>query len=330
MSSNYTIKSGDNLWKIARQQFGLTNNTEIANKVNEIAKANHLKSANSIFVGSKLDLGNAKSEVGGEKATPEEMKLMTKPSATDSTEVPADKAVAPFVNYATSSIGCVDNTPVTESAKPKEAEGAVKSDKVDVVNDEKTTPFGNWTNKCAESITDVDATGNPVYGSDVEDFNMAGPKFRKAVENKNYDKAGEVYKQNALKTAKGEVESYDTDGDGMISPQEQVKKEAEDFEKKFGKMDAETLKNSETTARKANMFMDLDKNGKVDEKEYASFLMLMDSNNDKKQADGKISRDEYVKTASFFENHLNQDNGKFRGTDRAYYKSMFGVDPAAK
>ena len=54
--SSYTIKSGENLWNIVKSQYKLSNNTEIANKVNEIAKANNIKNANMIFAGQKINL----------------------------------------------------------------------------------------------------------------------------------------------------------------------------------------------------------------------------------------------------------------------------------
>ena len=54
--TSYTIKSGENLWNIVKSQYKLSNNTEIANKVNEIAKANNIKNANMIFAGQKINL----------------------------------------------------------------------------------------------------------------------------------------------------------------------------------------------------------------------------------------------------------------------------------
>lgn len=55
--SEYTVKSGENLWNICKREFKLSNNTDIANKVNEIAKSNGISNANNIFIGQKINLG---------------------------------------------------------------------------------------------------------------------------------------------------------------------------------------------------------------------------------------------------------------------------------
>lgn len=52
----HTVSTGENLWKICKNKFKLTNNTDIANKVNEIAKKNNIKNPDMIFAGQKLDL----------------------------------------------------------------------------------------------------------------------------------------------------------------------------------------------------------------------------------------------------------------------------------
>ncbi|MBS4760352.1 MAG: LysM peptidoglycan-binding domain-containing protein [Clostridium sp.] len=54
--SSYTIKTGDNLWNICKNQFKLNNNTDIANKVKEVAKANNISNPNLIFAGKEINL----------------------------------------------------------------------------------------------------------------------------------------------------------------------------------------------------------------------------------------------------------------------------------
>ncbi len=54
--SVYTIQKGNTLWQIVKENYGLTNDTDIANKVKEIAKANNILKANSIFAGNNLNL----------------------------------------------------------------------------------------------------------------------------------------------------------------------------------------------------------------------------------------------------------------------------------
>ena len=54
--STYSVKAGDNLWGIVKNHFKLTSSTDIANKVNEVAKANNISNANLIFAGQKINL----------------------------------------------------------------------------------------------------------------------------------------------------------------------------------------------------------------------------------------------------------------------------------
>lgn len=287
--SSYLIQKGNNLWNIVKDKYNLTTNRDIANKVNEIAKANHISNPNSIFAGSKIELADTSDPKTAEKK--------------ETTE------------------------------KAKEEQGATPTTQVK----KEETALSAWTKKCADSISDIDLkTGKSIYSHDVEDFDMVGQSFRDDIKNNGGKKAGEIYKQKVLDVAKGEVASYDTDNDGMISPEEQVKYDIAEAEKKYGKIDESMKKVFTAASLEANTFMDLDKNGKVDQKEYAAFLYAMDANNDNKTANGKFTREEYEKSAGFFgepketrEKHA-VEIAKFRGSVRSSYKGLFGFDPAEK
>lgn len=291
--SAYTVQSGQTLSQIVKEKFGISGWTEIKKKCEEIKEKNNLKDINTIFAGSILQLDES------------------------------DTGLAVQRGAAPSSIKPIDAKSVSEQPK------AIAPATTEIVP-EKTTPLNDWTNECANSMIDVDKDGKPVYGRDVEDFDMAGDKFREDLKTNGGKNAGEIYKQKAIETAKGDIGLFDKDGDGMINPEEQVKRDKAEYEKKYGKMDAEFSKTVETLSLRANIFMDIDKNGKVDEKEYAAFLYAMDANNDKKIANGKLTREEYTKSTSYFEKPLDQEAGTFRGSVRAAYKGLFGFDPAAK
>lgn len=62
--SSYTIKTGDTLWSIVKNKYGLTNSNEISAKVNEVAKQNSVSNPNSIMAGQNLNLvDNSKGSV---------------------------------------------------------------------------------------------------------------------------------------------------------------------------------------------------------------------------------------------------------------------------
>lgn len=52
----YTVQSGDSLWSIVKKYYGYNNDTDIANKVNEIVEINDLGNPNLIFVGENITL----------------------------------------------------------------------------------------------------------------------------------------------------------------------------------------------------------------------------------------------------------------------------------
>ena len=52
----YTVKSGDSLWAIVRDYYGYDNDTEIANKINEIIEYNHIADANVIYPNQKITM----------------------------------------------------------------------------------------------------------------------------------------------------------------------------------------------------------------------------------------------------------------------------------
>lgn len=52
----YTVKSGDTLWAIVRDYYGYDNDTDIANKINEIVEYNHIADANVIYPNQEITM----------------------------------------------------------------------------------------------------------------------------------------------------------------------------------------------------------------------------------------------------------------------------------
>ncbi len=257
--TSYTVKQNDNLWKIVKREYGLTNDKDIANKVNELAKANHMSSPNTIFVGKTINL------VGKNDAN-------------------------------TASAAGTDNAKSTESV------------------------FGNWTEKCDDST----------QSKDVKDFDIAGNDFGNAVKKGDYKGADVIYSKKVLDTARDYIKIYDTDGDGTISREEQIMQDKTKYEAKNGKADSQTAYDLSTISLRKSLFIDLNKDGKVDEKEYSAYLYAMDSNNKDEVADGKISKEEYLKTEGYTKQKLTQEAGNFKGRIRSCFRGLYGYDPKAK
>ena len=54
--TEYTVQSGDNLWNIVKDHYNLTDNTDIANKVIDIAQYNCIENPSMIYEGQKLKM----------------------------------------------------------------------------------------------------------------------------------------------------------------------------------------------------------------------------------------------------------------------------------
>ena len=61
--SEYTVKRGDNLWNICKREFNLQSNRDIANKVNEVIKANGITNPKLLQIGQKIKIDFSKSTV---------------------------------------------------------------------------------------------------------------------------------------------------------------------------------------------------------------------------------------------------------------------------
>ena len=54
--TTYIVQRGDNLWNIVKEYYNLESNSEIANKVSEIATYNNLENPNMIYEGQELKM----------------------------------------------------------------------------------------------------------------------------------------------------------------------------------------------------------------------------------------------------------------------------------
>lgn len=287
------VQPGDNLWKIARKQ-GVAGDTNIANYVNSVIAANPVLAKEK---GEKLKIGQ----------------FINLPENSVFTNIQQSQEQAK-----------------TTDIKPVEVQTDGNINQKTQQSAEPTTPLNDWMHECADSMVGVDANGTPIYAKDINPFDMAGEEFRNDIKNNGGAKAAEIYKEKALSAAKADIALYDKDNDFKINLEEQAQRDIDEFEKKYGNVSPKFKNKMQEMSIQEHVFMDLDKDGLVDEKEYASFLYAMDANNDKKIADGKFTREEYVKTTSYFEDFTTSEAIKFRGTYKKCFNALFGSDSATK
>ncbi|MDD3435935.1 MAG: hypothetical protein PHC64_02170 [Candidatus Gastranaerophilales bacterium] len=165
--------------------------------------------------------------------------------------------------------------------------------------------FSIWCNRCKNSIIEVNAHGNNIYNPDIEieDFEFVGQEYRSAIAAGDYNRAKKLYTEAVLVAAKNDITHLDINGDEKLEP-----------------TDVNTVMQF--------FIMDLDKDGYIDENEYAAYLYAIDANNKDKVAKGRITREEYLKTAKL-ENQkkLTNESATFKGQIISCYKGLFGYDP---
>lgn len=213
--------------------------------------------------------------------------------------------------------------------------------------------FDGWIESCADSLTgETDENKEPTYKHDVSPLNMARtPEYKTALDaarkTGDYDEVNNVYRKNVDALAGSIVDNADTDGDGMLSVKEFIKKEEDDLKKKISgsesgaqefAFDEESEKEFERLFTRQFLMMDLDtpeklkpedvKDLRITKREYAAFLKAVDRNNKQNIADGEITRDEYLGMTKILEGNDNKALIAFKKKERDSYKDLYDPKPA--
>ncbi len=213
--SNYTVKAGDNLWNIIKNQLKITNNAEIAQKVKEIAATNGMTKPGLIFPGQKIELGSA-------------MDSLEKTSFAENPQTPTKKEYSPEITKA------VDDKVKSWDVKTYDDVKASMSTKVSVFSPDTKTPedkqkaYEDYSEKLLLTHYDLNKDGK-----------VTSEEFAKAEEDgslktneisRKHDKESGIYEasetdiQNdnriANRTANLFAKNLDMNGDGIISKEE--------------------------------------------------------------------------------------------------------------
>lgn len=286
--SNYTIKSGDNLWNIIKSQLKLNNNTEIANKVKEVAKANGISNPNLIFAGKKIELGGAMDTL--EKTTPAETPVPTTETKTNNPTAVTNPVTQP-----------VENTKTYSAEITKAVDDKVKS--MDIKTYDDLLKLSDSKVSIFSGATQTDAQKKQAYEDYSEklllqhyDLNKDGKvteeEFAK-IEEEDSSKVLTIQsikideRAKSLATENPDLmELYDKDKDGKISEKEYTEGlKTLDSQRTFNPELIKTL-----AERKGNLFaknLDMNSDGIISKEEFAFFNKIADSLD--RQEDGVIS-----------------------------------------
>ena len=199
MGQSYTIKAGDNLWNICKKQFKLTNNTDIAKKVNEIAKNNGISNPNLIFAGKELKLDGA-------------MDTVVKQNTQTQEQTQAQKAADKRIEY-----NNVEN--YADLTKLSTASVSIFSEQVKT-DEQKTKAYTEYSQRLLDEYYDLNKDGQVT----VEEFaktEQQGSEKAMEIQAKELQlEPSETDTIIAERSANLFTKNLDMNGDGIISVKE--------------------------------------------------------------------------------------------------------------
>ena len=291
----HNIVSGDTLWGIVKKNYNLTNNTDIANMVNKVAKANGISNPDKIYAGKTIQL-------------------------VDVQEKNEDTFVRTINDESTSQGGAVKNVSNPMSSKDDKTQVTAKEE-----NNNNTEVSPTVQKAIDEKLASKDLKS-------YEDINKAENTtvnlFAQNATDEEKEKAYTDFSNGILK-------SYDTDGDGKVTVEEFAQKEYADnikaseltVEKFGGEVDE---KKKLASQRLGNIFaqnLDINQNGKIDTEEMNFFNKTADAMDG--QQDGQIST-AYEKVLFSSIIGTNVDNKELQAVTEKYFEGIQLTDEEQK
>ncbi len=291
----HNIVSGDTLWGIVKKNYNLTNNTDIANMVNKVAKANGISNPDKIYAGKTIQL-------------------------VDVQEKNEDTFVRTTNDESTSQGGAVKNVSNPMSSKDDKTQVTAKEE-----NNNNTEVSPTVQKAIDEKLASKDLKS-------YEDINKAENTtvnlFAQNATDEEKEKAYTDFSNGILK-------SYNADGDGTVTVEEFAQKEYADNIKAseltvdaFGGEVSE--QNKLASQRLGNIFaqnLDINQNGKIDTEEMNFFNKTADAMDG--QQDGQIST-AYEKVLFSSIIGTNVDNKELQAVTEKYFEGIQLTDEEQK
>ena len=287
----HNIVSGDTLWGIVKNKYNLTSNTDIANMVNKVAKANGITNPDKIYAGKTIQL-------------------------VDITDTPEDK-----FERTTS----VDDEYPVQQTKNKSLNNEQAQDNEDKAKGEDSTV----------SPTVQKAIDTKLQSKDLNSYEDID-KAEKITVNLFDSNATEAEKEKAYSDfSNGILQSYDADGDGVVTVEEFAQKEYDDGIKAaeltagaFGGNVSDQI--NLASQRMGNIFaqnLDINQNGKIDTEEMNFFNKTADAMDG--QQDGQISAS---RESDLFSSIIgtNVDNQELKAVTEKYFEGIQLTDEEQK
>ena len=256
---NYQIKSGDTLWNIVKNQYGVTTNTDIIAKINEIAKLNNIEDPNLIIAGASLQLPEDTVQTSQEEEAQQETSLA------DEFNDWVDSHGAAMDEYM-DKLADVDKK-ITELENNPNAD--INIDEINAQMQEAERQY----NKQADEI------GNFNFISD-------GVEIQRSDGTVSF----ELYAQEGEKLAESLQDSWETDGEEGIDIEEY-------HDAEIARMgDMEVTQEVEDSIKDAFNMMDLNNDGVIDKSEIQSVYSVVDMADG--NVDGQIEIETYSNALS--------------------------------
>lgn len=291
----HNIVSGDTLWGIVKKNYNLTNNTDIANMVNKVAKANGISNPDKIYAGKTIQL-------------------------VDVQEKNEDTFVRTTNDESTSQGGAVKNV-----SNPM----ASKDDKTQVTAQEENN------NNTEVSPTVQKAIDEKLTSKDLKSYEDINKAENTTVNLFAQNATDEEKEKAYTDFSNGILKAYDADGDGVTTVDEYAQKEYADNIKAseltvdaFGGEVSE--QNKLASQRLGNIFaqnLDINQNGKIDTEEMNFFNKTADAMDG--QQDGQIST-AYEKVLFSSIIGTNVDNKELQAVTEKYFEGIQLTDEEQK
>lgn len=279
---DYQIKSGDTLWKIAKEQCGAASNADIMAKINEIAELNNIENPDLIFANDTLMLPgdtfepNSETEEADEDNQPQTQEENTEQSGQNKRQTGQQTAIAQdFNNWVDEHGAAMDRysdaldeySGLLDNFYEDLNNGALDTEKIQEANDALAVAEQNYQDETAQ-IGDFS-----FVGEDVNLYNEDGK-----VNFDTYASQGEAF-------AQAMIDSWEQDGEEGTDYKEYYNAEIA----RMG--DMEITSYIEDTIKDTFDMMDLNNDGIISTIEAQSIYSTIDMSDG--SADGKINIDSY-------------------------------------